>query len=429
MIVTIDGPAGAGKSCAARGLAKRLGFSFLDTGALYRAVTLAGMRCGVDWQNDDALAEVAAGAEIRLTDDRVFLDDEDVTDEIRALEITTLTRHAADNRQVRKRLSALQHEFAAGKNVVTEGRDQATEVFPDAECKIFLTAADEVRAQRRYEDLLARGEQVTLAEVLEKQQARDRRDHEREFGGLQKTPDSLEVLTDGMTPTDVIDRLEEIVRSCQESLPVVKTETMSLWYKFVRIWCRLACVFPFPCRIQGQENMPATGPILLLSNHLSHLDVIAIATASPRRLRALARESLFVGPFAWLIRSLGAIPVGSAGATLSSLRATFRHLENGTAMLIFPEGERSEDGELAELMPGFTILARKKNPAVVPMAVAGTFEAWPRRHWLPRPGRMAVVFGKPIPTDNLGELSDEAFGEIVSSRLTECHEEAKRLLR
>jgi cytidylate kinase len=213
MIVTIDGPAGSGKSSAARELAKRLGFRFLDTGAMYRAVTLAGLRRGIDWDDETALALVAAEVDVQLVGDRVYLDGEDVTSAIRTSEITALTRHAADNLQVRELLVDLQREMAAGRDVVAEGRDQATVAFPGAECKIYLTASDEVRAQRRLHDLVAHGEQVTLAEVLDQQRQRDRNDLERPIGGLRKAPDSIELHTDGLTKTEVLDRLEALVRS------------------------------------------------------------------------------------------------------------------------------------------------------------------------------------------------------------------------
>src|SRR5690606_8942114 len=117
---------GAGKSSAARQLARRLGFSFLDTGAMYRAVALAGHRRGVDWSNPAELSDVAASLRLELFDDRILMDGEDVTTAIRTLEITTLTQHAADNEEVRRRLIAQQRAFAEGRDVVTEGRDQAT---------------------------------------------------------------------------------------------------------------------------------------------------------------------------------------------------------------------------------------------------------------------------------------------------------------
>jgi cytidylate kinase len=217
MIVTIDGPAGAGKSSAARRLARRLGFRFLDTGAMYRAVALAGKRHGVDWAKPEELAKVAAGLTLEVSDDGIVMNGEDVTAAIRTLEITSLTQHAADNDAVRRQLIDQQRALAAGKDVVTEGRDQATIVFPEAECKVFLTAGEEERARRRFQDLLARGEEVDVRVVLEKQRLRDRRDVERAFGGLAKAPDSIEVNTDGMTPDEVVDRLEQIVRQKQGS--------------------------------------------------------------------------------------------------------------------------------------------------------------------------------------------------------------------
>ncbi len=215
MIITIDGPAGAGKSLAARRLAKQLGFRFLDTGAMYRAVTLAGLRQQIDWADTGALAKLAAASQIELTDEQVFLNGEDVTKPIRSFEVTTLTRHAADNLAVRERLTGLQREFANNHNVVTEGRDQATEVFPTAELKIYLTASDEVRAQRRFEDLRSRGEQVTLAEVLEKQIQRDARDQQREVGGLRMAEDSIEVCTDGLTADEVVAKLAKLAKATQ----------------------------------------------------------------------------------------------------------------------------------------------------------------------------------------------------------------------
>lgn len=211
MIVTIDGPAGAGKSSAARQLAQRLGFGFLDTGSMYRAVTWAALKKGVPLDDDDALEQVARDVDIRLDDQHVYVDGEDVTKAIRTFEITVATRFAADHPGVRQRLVELQREVARGRDFVTEGRDQGSEVFPDAECKIYLTADEKVRAERRYHDLLTRGEQVTFDEVFAKQQDRDLRDATRHIGALAKADGAIEVVTDGLSPEEVVDRLVEIV--------------------------------------------------------------------------------------------------------------------------------------------------------------------------------------------------------------------------
>jgi len=215
MIVTIDGPAGAGKSSAARELARRLGFRFLDTGAMYRAVTLAARQRGIDPADGAALARLAEGIRVELADDKVLLDGVDVTTAIRKFDITTAIHYAADNAEVRGQLVLWQRAAAQGRDVVTEGRDQGTVVFPDADCKIFLTADEHERAKRRHQDLLARGENIPFDEVLANQRLRDRRDETRTVGALVKAADAIEVSTDGMTPEEVVSRLEEIVRSKQ----------------------------------------------------------------------------------------------------------------------------------------------------------------------------------------------------------------------
>jgi cytidylate kinase len=213
MIVTLDGPAGAGKSSAARALARRLGFHFLDTGAMYRAVALAGLRRRVDWSDETALAALARQLDIQVSDDRVFLDGEDVTTAIRTSQVTALTRHTADSPGVRAHLVAVQQRAVAGGNFVTEGRDQGTVAFPNAQCKIFLTASPMERAKRRQRDLMARGENVPLEEVLAQQNQRDDGDASRAVGPLVAAADAIHVNTDGQSPDQVIDRLEALVRA------------------------------------------------------------------------------------------------------------------------------------------------------------------------------------------------------------------------
>ena len=215
MIVTIDGPAGAGKSSVARALAQRLGFRFLDTGAMYRAVALIGLRRGIDFEQPEQIAALTPTLKIEVDGDRIFVDGEDVSEAIRTSQATAVTRYAADNPQVREHLVQLQREVATRDDIVTEGRDQGTVVFPDAECKIFLTATPEERARRRVKDLKAQGEDVTLDEVLAAQQMRDHRDSSREVGPLVAAEDAIEVLTDGLTQEQVVDRLESLVRERQ----------------------------------------------------------------------------------------------------------------------------------------------------------------------------------------------------------------------
>ncbi len=212
MIVTIDGPAGAGKSSIARRLAERLEFQFLDTGAMYRAVALAALRANLGDGDADKIARLASELSIDLRHERTLLGGEDVSAAIRTSEVSAAVYLAADNVAVRRRLVELQQQLARGQDTVTEGRDQGTVAFPEAECKIFLTASPEERARRRHAELAARGEQVALQDVLAQQADRDRRDAARPVGALVKAADAVEVWTDGLAPEQVVDRLEAIVR-------------------------------------------------------------------------------------------------------------------------------------------------------------------------------------------------------------------------
>lgn len=212
MIVAIDGPAGAGKSSVARILARRLGFRFLDTGAMYRTVALAALERDIPLNDQPAVADLAARLSMELDDDRVFLDGRDVTTEIRAARVTAHVHYVADNDAVRRHLIARQRSAVIGGRIVTEGRDQGTLAFPDSPCKIFLTATPLERARRRLQELQARGETTSLTEVLQQQEERDQRDALREFGRLEKAADAVEVATDGLTSEQVVDRLEAIVR-------------------------------------------------------------------------------------------------------------------------------------------------------------------------------------------------------------------------
>jgi cytidylate kinase len=212
MIVTIDGPAGAGKSSTARELAARLGFQFLDTGAMYRAVTWYCLKEGVDLRDEEAVAEAARRGRFVFDSGRVIVDGAEVTREIRRSSVTDQTRFIAGNNRVRAQLVELQRQLAAGADVVTEGRDQGTVAFPQAECKFYLTASPFKRALRRQNDLAQGGEQVPLEEILAQQEGRDQRDANREFGALKPAPDAISIDTSDLNFDEVVRRMEEVVR-------------------------------------------------------------------------------------------------------------------------------------------------------------------------------------------------------------------------
>jgi len=220
VIVTIDGPAGAGKSSIAKQVANALGFDFLDTGAMYRAVTLAAIRADVDWKDNKKLIAICRKAEIEFRDNAIFLAGEDVSPLVRMPSVTDVIRYIADVPEIRAILTLKQQKYAVNRDVVTEGRDQGSEVFPDAECKIFLTASPDERARRRQHQLISIGRHVPLEDILAKQNQRDLEDRMRPIGRLRPATDAQVLATDGMTAEQVLAATLAIIRARRESFAV-----------------------------------------------------------------------------------------------------------------------------------------------------------------------------------------------------------------
>lgn len=211
-VIAIDGPAGAGKSTVAERVAKRLGFVLVDTGALYRGVALAARDGNVDWGDGPQLGALTQGLTLTFANDgegspRLQIDGRDRADEIRSPEISMGASHVSKHPEVRAALLDLQRQLGADGGVVLEGRDIGTVVFPDAEVKVFLTAAAETRAQRRVEDLRARGIDADLAGTLRDVEARDRQDSGREVAPLRAAPDAVQVDSTTMDIDQVVDRI------------------------------------------------------------------------------------------------------------------------------------------------------------------------------------------------------------------------------
>lgn len=213
MIITLDGPAGAGKSSAARALARRLGWCYIDTGAMYRAVALTALERGIPLEDSPRVAELAESIRIEFSNGAVLVDGRDVSTEIRTERITLATRPVADAPPVRDAMKKVQRSMAEGSDVVTEGRDQGSVVFPQAELKIFLTASAEERARRRHREEIDRGQSATLEAVLEAQSRRDDADRTRPVGAMLPADDAVVLETDGMSPEQVIDRLVALLEA------------------------------------------------------------------------------------------------------------------------------------------------------------------------------------------------------------------------
>jgi cytidylate kinase len=206
-VITIDGPAGAGKSTIARALARKLGLRFLDTGSMYRAFTWKALESRVDLKKPAALVAMIRASTLVLDGTRVELDGRDITKEIRDERVTAASKHLADPPEVRAEMVRLQQEYGREGGLVTEGRDQGSVVFPAADFKFYLDASIEERARRRLKELEARGEKADFEELKTTIHDRDERDRKRAVGALKRPDGAIVVDTSAMTVEQVVDAL------------------------------------------------------------------------------------------------------------------------------------------------------------------------------------------------------------------------------
>ncbi|MEN6475200.1 MAG: (d)CMP kinase [Syntrophaceae bacterium] len=211
-IITIDGPSGTGKSTIARIVADKLGYTFLDTGALYRASALAVDQLGADIDNDIVCGEIVTGSAIDLSHGRVFLNGADVSEAIRTPHISALSSRIAVHPSVRTRLFMIQRDFAQKTSLVAEGRDTGSVIFPEADIKIFLDATAQARAQRRFLELIAKGAAPTYAQVLNDIEERDQRDRERTYAPMVVPDHAVVVDTTHLNLDEVVETVLLIIR-------------------------------------------------------------------------------------------------------------------------------------------------------------------------------------------------------------------------
>ena len=213
MIIAIDGPAGSGKSTIAKLIAKDLGMIYLDTGAMYRLFTLKSLKEKINFYDTKEIIKLLSNLKIDIKKDKFYLDGEDVTEEIRKPEVSMIVSKVATIKEVRETMVAHQIEFSKSKNVILDGRDIGTVVFPNADLKIFLVADPMERAKRRYKELIKKGEKVLLDEIYENIVTRDKIDSTRKESPLKKAEDALEVDTTYKNIEEVKEEILEIYRN------------------------------------------------------------------------------------------------------------------------------------------------------------------------------------------------------------------------
>ncbi|MBS0207834.1 MAG: 1-acyl-sn-glycerol-3-phosphate acyltransferase [Planctomycetes bacterium] len=200
-----------------------------------------------------------------------------------------------------------------------------------------------------------------------------------------------------------------------------RTPLKYLYYNFLQLSCRLLGAALLDIRVSGRQHVPPTGGALVLSNHQSFFDPLLLGLAADRDMFFLARDTLFrSAPLRLALWAVDTIPLDREGGGLSGLKETLRRVREGSAVAIFPEGTRTPDGDLQKIKPGFCALARRARAPLVPVAIDGAYQAWPRKQKLPRRATVHIVFGPPIAPEQAQALDDAALVAEVQQRIGDC---------
>jgi cytidylate kinase len=402
MIITLDGYAGGGKSTVAKKLAATLGFAYFDTGAMYRSLTWFLLDKSVDLEDDLAIEQALEGFHFYARQERdgqmhFFVGSQEVTEKIREPKITEKVSPLSAKEFLRKKLLPLQRDFASGNNVVFEGRDMGTVVFPGADVKFFLTAEVKVRAERRLQELKQkfpeRAKSFSLETIQKEIEERDARDSTRKASPLQCPKDAIVIDTSQLTIDEVTEKLLRHVRERK----ILQFPEMKLFYQSVLGFFRMLFKVFYRYRVYGLEHFHP-GSALLAANHVSFYDPIAISIGCPEEVQFVAKESLFSIPlFGTLISHLNAHPISGRSSDKATFRQILELLKQGKKVLVFPEGVRSFSEEIGELMPGIGLFSYLTRSAIIPVYVHGTYSVWNRSRKFPKLfGKVICVFGEPI---------------------------------
>lgn len=454
--VAIDGPAASGKSTLGRVLAERFGYRFLDTGLMYRAFALAAGREGVAPDDLDGIDLLLQHIDMRIDaglETRISLGDEDVTERLREPDVERTVSAYSAVPAVRSFMVALQRAVAAEAPAVLAGRDIGTVVLPDAPLKFFLEASQEARAERRSRQANGWGQDQAPDGARKDIAQRDQVDSNRATSPLMPAADALQIDTTLLSLGQVIDlavgHVWRLARAAEPPPPrrglLDRARSIAgaparpfRWLRHNIGWNTFVPAFYWFCvhalrlvlfvvgrwKAVGRENIPAHGPLIVVSNHLNNADPPILASGiMRRRVRFMAKIELFKMPFGIIVRLYGAFAVRRFDADLAALLNAERLLKRGEVLGMFPEGTRSRTATFGTLHPGTALIALRSGAPVLPCAIVGTEQLGNLWNLLRKP-RIQVIIGEPIAVEAVRRPTDAQVSELT----TRIHEAIAALL-
>ncbi len=434
-VIAIDGPAGSGKSTTARALAKHLDLIYVDTGAMYRALTWAAKADGIAFDDETGLAALLGATDLRLTsrngETRVTWNGRDISNEIRTPEVEASVSTVATHAAVRRRMVDRQRALGRSSGVVMEGRDIGSVVFPMASAKIYLDATLEARAERRLRQHRKRGVEISLDDVLHEVAERDRCDSSRTESPLTISPDAMVVDNSTMTLQEQLEvTTEAVLHILSEKLPdppLTDRNPRDMPFHYRVAYTVMGAMGRFMgLKTYGREHAHRIEGSILAPNHISIWDppILGAAMGNIFPIRSVAKAELFrYWPLRMMYRFLDAVPIKRSiyDATAFDLAASF--LAAGSHILFFPEGTRQVFGSPGPVRNGLGMLMQRTGAPVIPVMIRGTMSPLPGG--APR-SPLEVWFAPPVRLYALRTLLNRKNERVVNRDIAKLFEQIYR---
>lgn len=366
--IAIDGPGGAGKSSLAKAVAKRLEIIYVDTGALYRTVGYYMLNHGIDPTDAPSVAGELGKFTLELTyvdgEQVILLDGVNVKDAIRTPEMSMAASHVSAIKEVREFLLNTQRDIAKKNSVIMDGRDIGTVILPDAEVKIFLTASPEARAKRRYNELIAKGKEVSYEQVYTEMVERDKNDSTRDIAPCVPAEDAIMLDNSDLNAEETVEAVIKIVKGAKKKRNRFYFGLRRVVGPFIRFFSRV--------KVHGKENIPKEGGYLLCANHIAVRDVLLIWSTCHREIKFIAKKELFSVPIVGsAIKALGAVKLDRGGTDVAAMRKSVDLLNEGEIVAIFPQGHRypAVDPGTTPIKSGAGMIAYRSGCDVIPVFI------------------------------------------------------------
>ena len=393
--IAIDGPGGAGKSSLSKAIAKKLGIIYVDTGALYRTIGYHMLTNGINPSDAEHVVPALADFTLELTfvdgDQVILLNGENVKDAIRTPEVSMAASAVSAIKEVREYLLNTQQDIAKKNSVIMDGRDIGTVILPGAEIKIFLTASPEARARRRYEELKAKGKEVSYEQVYNEMVERDKNDSTRDIAPCVPADDALILDNSNLNFEQTVDALIKIVEKYKKKHKTAYMKAHAVLAPMIRFFTGI--------KVHGIENIPEDGGFMLCSNHIAARDVFLMGATCPRQIRFIAKKELVSIPLVGrVMKAWGAVKLDRGGNDVAAIRKSIELLEGGDLISIFPQGHRypSVDPGTTPIKNGAGLVAFRSGCDIIPVFI----KTKNNKYRIFR--KVEIFYGKPIKNTDLG---------------------------